>query len=415
MRVLLFVFLSLFLTSQSWAQSNLPECPKNWRGKYKKSELHNCFTNPFTHRISGEKYWGEWRNGKQHGQGTATYANGDKYVGEYKDDQPNGQGTNTVANGNKYVGEFKDGKYHGQGSYTFAINMEFEGRTARKGDRFVGEFAENWPKGEGIYYHADGRIEEGVWDRFNFLYAKDLTPEPQIVEDDGKLHNASSGSGFAVTGNGYVVTNNHVVNGCTDVIVHHKGNQIKTTVVAYDPINDLALLKATFTPDEFLRISNNDADLLQDVFVAGFPFGHALSTSIKVTKGIVSSLSGLANNYSNMQIDAALQQGNSGGPIIDDKGNVIGVAVSKIDLKFAIENLNAIPEGTNFGIKSSVLKNFLRSNSIALQSPSDSEISKKELGQKVTNATYFLSCWMTTAQIKEMQSKKVMFDNLGVQ
>ncbi len=52
---------------------------------------------------------------------------------------------------------------------------------------------------------------------------------------------------------------------------------------------------------------------------------------------------------------------------------------------------------------------------MALQSPSDSEIGKKQLGQKITNATDFLSCWMTTAQIKEMQSKKVMFDNLGVQ
>ena len=59
---------------------------------------------------------------------------------------------------------------------------------------------------------------------------------------------------------------------------------------------------------------------------------------MKVTKGIVSALTGMENNFSNIQIDAALQPGNSGGPILDDKGNVIGVAVAKLDLKKILEN-----------------------------------------------------------------------------
>ena len=63
-------------------------------------------------------YFGEFKDGKPHGQGTETFANGDKYVGEYKDGKPNGQGTETFADGDKYVGEWKDGKRHGQGTYT---------------------------------------------------------------------------------------------------------------------------------------------------------------------------------------------------------------------------------------------------------------------------------------------------------
>ena len=63
---------------------------------------------------NGDKYVGEWKDGKGHGQGTYTYASGDKYVGEHKDGKKHGQGTYTLANGDKYVGEYKDGKYHGQ-------------------------------------------------------------------------------------------------------------------------------------------------------------------------------------------------------------------------------------------------------------------------------------------------------------
>ncbi len=75
---------------------------------------------------------------------------------------------------------------------------------------------------------------------------------------------------------------------------------------------------------------------MQEIFVAGFPFGKAISSSLKITKGIISSLTGVGDNDSNVQIDAALQPGNSGGPIFDDKGNVLAVAVAKLDLKTAI-------------------------------------------------------------------------------
>ena len=73
--------------------------------------------------------------------------------------------------------------------------------------------------------------------------------------------------------------------------------------------------------------------MLQDIYVAGYPFGMGISSSVKVTKGIISSLTGVGNNFSEMQIDAALQSGNSGGPILDEQGNVVGVAVAKLDLQ----------------------------------------------------------------------------------
>ena len=151
---------------------------------------------------------------------------------------------------------------------------------------------------------------------------------------------------------------------------------------------------------------------MEDIFVAGFPFGKKVSSSIKITKGIISSLTGLGDNFSNIQIDAALQPGNSGGPIFDVKGNVVGVAVAKIDLKHAIEHLGAIPENTNFGIKANIVSNLLTSNDIITGTPNTKIVSQSELSKTVSNATYYLSCWMTMAQIQKMQTQKVIFRDL---
>ena len=145
--------------------------------------------------------------------------------------------------------------------------------------------------------------------------------------------------------------------------------------------------------------------------MAGFPFGDMLSTTVKVTKGIISSLTGLGNNFSNFQIDAALQSGNSGGPILDDLGNVVGVAVAKLDAKYMFEELGIIPEDTNFGIKSNVVRSILESNDVESPSANQSEISKSKLGKMISTGTYYISCWMTTAQIEEMKTKKVLFGN----
>ena len=159
-------------------------------------------------------------------------------------------------------------------------------------------------------------------------------------------------------------------------------------------------------------LSKERPEVLQDIYVAGYPFGQKISTSVKVTKGIISSLTGIGNNFSNIQIDAALQPGNSGGPILNDKGNVGGVAVAKLDLAVALEEFGVIPDDTNFGIKTSVVRNLLESNDISLPDPNTKSISKSKLGKMITEGTYYLSCWMTYAQIEMMRSRKVFFSTL---
>ena len=169
----------------------LPPCPED-----PNQGFHNCFGTNTT--ADGDKYVGEFRDGNYHGQGTITCADGTKYVGEYRDNKRHGQGSFTFSSGEKYVGEFRDNKRHGQGTFTF----------------------------------ADGRVEEGVWENDEFQYAR-KGPPPVIAEyppsldsspgsDPDEVVAASSGSGFAVSSDGYVITNHRVIDGCQKVQIHHK-------------------------------------------------------------------------------------------------------------------------------------------------------------------------------------------------
>ena len=237
-------------------------------------------------------------------------------------------------------------------------------------------------------------------------------PSSAISVGSNKVVSASSGTGFAVSSGGHVITNHHVINGCRIIKLHWQEKSIAARVITFDPRNDLALLKGNFRPKTFLSLSISNPKLMQDIYVAGYPFGRKVSNSVKVTRGIVSSLTGLGNNYSRIQIDAALQPGNSGGPILSTIGNVVGVAVAKLGIKRVLKEHGVMPENTNFGIKSSVVRTLLESNNIRISKPNTRPISTTQLGKLITNSTYYLSCWMTIAQIKKMRSQKLLFKPL---
>ena len=401
---------------------------------------------------AGDRYVGEYMDDQFHGQGTYTYADGEKYVGEFRNHQYNGRGTVTWPSGEKYVGEWKDGDFHGQGTYTWPdgglvigewknhkINGQateiFGENTEWAGDRYVGEFRDDqfhgqgnyiWQDGEqyvgewkdgdfhgqGTYTFLDGATNEGIFENGEFLYAKNDSTDNNNFSNDDEILPASSGSGFAVTSDGHIVTNYHVVEGCQNVEITYKGETIPATVISFDLNNDLALLKSDFKPLHTFPLSRKNPYTLMDIYVAGYPFGYDISTPVKITRGIVSSLAGIGNNFSQVQIDAAIQPGNSGGPIFDNKGNAVGVAVSKLDLEIMMDSYGVVPEGTNFGIKSNVVINFLESNNINLINTNTKVLSAEALGRMIPDGTYYISCWMTLAQIEKMRERKVLFDNL---
>ena len=167
---------------------------------------------------------------------------------------------------------------------------------------------------------------------------------------------ASSGSGFFINNKGYFITNNHVVDGCTQSKITFKEESIDAELIATDQNLDLALLRAKIKPKGFLNLSNDPPEKLQKIYVAGYPFGKGLSDDLKFTQGIISAVKGYADNSNQIQIDAAINSGNSGGPIVDEDGSLIAVAVSGLD--------KSASEGIGFGIKASSVRNFLDVNDI---------------------------------------------------
>lgn len=210
----------------------------------------------------------------------------------------------------------------------------------------------------------------------------------------------SSGTGFFVNKIGNIVTNYHVIQECKKIELFVDGSNYSVDLISSDKTNDLALLKTnSLKPKNSLGISKDGPNLLQNIYVAGYPLGKKVSNSIKFSGGKVSSLAGYNDNYSNFQIDAALNSGNSGGPIVDDKGNVVGVAVAHFGKSKGIESFN-------FGIKASVLENFLKSNNVILTYPNNSNLNTEKLAREVSDSTLFIECFMTVAQLKSFLKEK---------
>ena len=139
--------------------------------------------------------------------------------------------------------------------------------------------------------------------------------------------------------------------------IFYKNNEIDAKLIAKDKYLDLALLKAEVSNNKFITISNKAPRKLQRIIAAGYPFGKYLSDDMKFTSGIVSSLKGLMDDSTRLQIDAALNPGNSGGPIVDENtGELVAVAVAGLR--------KDVTEAVNYGIKAGSVKNFLESNQI---------------------------------------------------
>ena len=218
--------------------------------------------------------------------------------------------------------------------------------------------------------------------------------KPKASPDDDKIVPAGSGSGFFVSRDGHIITNHHVIDGCNNTKVSFKGNQLDAKILAVDKMNDIAILKTNIKPNSIFPISNEDVSLLEDVVVAGYPLGKQVSSAIKTHKGVVTALAGAGDNYSNFQTDATINAGNSGGPIMNQKGNIVGIAVQT----WVEEGV----QGIHFGIKSSTLKTFASSNNLTFAQANNRELSNKDLGKLITEATVYIECHMTIAKIKKM-------------
>jgi S1-C subfamily serine protease len=201
---------------------------------------------------------------------------------------------------------------------------------------------------------------------------QDLCTQPELaVGRAGRPGTvASTGTGFYISNTGHVLTNHHVIDGCATVaIVRPGGQRVPLRLIGADEGADLAVLVqegAAATP--FLNIRGGSAKPIragERVVLVGYPARSQLG-GVNVTEGIVSGLRGALGDQSRFQYTAPTQPGNSGGPVLDASGLVVGVVVSQID-KISGERT---AQNINFGIKLDLVRTFLTANSVTA---SDSE------------------------------------------
>lgn len=205
-----------------------------------------------------------------------------------------------------------------------------------------------------------------------------------------------TGTGFIVSRNGHILTNAHVVKDCSTLTADFEENTESLTLISMDSENDLAILKSNVLSEHIAYFSHTATPALgQELIVSGYPLSGLLSDQIQLTTGVLSATSGINNDFRYFQLTAPVQQGNSGGPVLNNKGEVIGVVVSKLNAGFIQRATGDIPQNVNFAIKAAIAKIFMHAYKIKyLESDSKQKMSTQEIGQTVGKYTLRITCTM---------------------
>lgn len=219
-------------------------------------------------------------------------------------------------------------------------------------------------------------------------------PTPEMYANSQKQDksqesfNQWSGTGFALK-DGYIVTNYHVIEGANSITIQGvNGNfniQYNTSIVGTDKINDLALLKVTDPTFKGFgiipySISSAISEVGEEIFVLGYPLTSTMGDEIKLTTGIISSKTGFQGDIALYQISAPIQPGNSGGPLFDKNGNVIGIVSAK----------HKDAENVGYAVKTLYLQNLIESSLSSAIIPMTNSISEKTLPDKVKKLKTFV-------------------------
>ena len=226
-------------------------------------------------------------------------------------------------------------------------------------------------------------------DSLRILYMPEEAKKEAILNPKKKTTDSWSGngSGFFISKSGYIATNYHVIDGASEIEVEFKyKNEIKgfnAKVIKFDKTNDLAIIK--IDDSNFFKLSEipynfrtRSIDVGSEVFALGYPMALSLmGKDIKFTDGKISSKTGLGGDITTYQIQVPIQPGNSGGPLFDFKGNLIGITSSGINRKLDLT------ENVNYAIKSSYLLNLIDVLPESIELPSSKELASKPLTEQI--------------------------------
>ncbi len=248
-------------------------------------------------------------------------------------------------------------------------------------------FTENKAEDDDFYIRYD--------DQWLYIYKKGNESHALFLKlfptnETSQAYNKKAGSGIVLNRQGIVATNYHVIEGAEAIDVSIKNNNqigtYKATVLCTDKANDLALLQikdpsADTFPAIPYAIPSKTFDVGTSVFAMGYPMSNLMGSEVKITDGIINSKTGYQGDVVTYQISAPIQPGNSGGPLFDKKGNLVGITNAGI---LAANNVG-------YAIKAIYLRNLIESAPIRIEIPETSELDGMELPDQIKSLSNFVA------------------------
>jgi TPR repeat protein/S1-C subfamily serine protease len=231
--------------------------------------------------------------------------------------------------------------------------------------------------------------------------ARDFQPKKTSTDQTGRLVATegapdANGTGFFISADGYLITNQHVVAEAEKVAVVCASGRRTARVVHADAANDLALLKVEGTFAPLALAPSGGVKLAATVFTVGFPNPDLQGFQPKFARGDIAGLAGAGDDPRFFQISVPVQPGNSGGPLVDERGNVVGVVTAKLSVAAAVKTSGALPENVNYALKGvfiSTLLDTLSASKFTLIEPHTKAQSVEETAKTVEASVALVLVW----------------------
>ena len=160
-----------------------------------------------------------------------------------------------------------------------------------------------------------------------------------------------SGTAFLISRSGYLLTAAHVVERREKITIHTSSGDVQARVVARDPANDVAVLKAEMTGTPLWVTSAGSLGRGQEIMTLGYPLVQMQGESQKASFGRINALSGLEDDVRYVQMDATIQPGNSGGPLLNASGQVVGIVTATINQRTVMAAAGTVAQNVNYALK----------------------------------------------------------------
>jgi S1-C subfamily serine protease len=189
------------------------------------------------------------------------------------------------------------------------------------------------------------------------IYSGPTAQSASRPQDEASIQ--ASGTGFFITVDGYLLTNFHVVDKANHIVIKVKQETYEAKVITIDAVNDVALLKVSGKFNALPIASSRTVRLGDSIFTIGYPNPEIQGVEAKLTKGEINSLTGIQDDPRHFQISVPVQPGNSGGPLVNQVGNVVGIVAARLDDLKALKSTGSLPQNVNYAVKSSFAVAFL--------------------------------------------------------